>query len=88
MRGVVRLSFDECRRLVRLESAQGSNARQEKAPRAARREQRLRQRLSGALRRHVDRRVDERHRAARPGEAVDQDAIEQRPAQRRQKRRA
>ena len=42
----------------------------------------------GALRRHVDRRVGQRHRSARAGEAVDQDAVQERAAQGRQKRRA
>ena len=85
--GLLLLSFEERRRFVRLESAERSDARQEQAPGPACREQRLRQRLSGALRRHVDGRVRQRHCAARAGEAVDQDAIEQGAAQNRQERR-
>ncbi len=56
------LGVEDRRRLVRLEGAEGRDARQHEALPAARREQRPGQRLSRALRRHVDRGVGERHR--------------------------
>ena len=81
------LGVEERRRLVGLEGAERSDARQQQASPAACREQRLGERLSRALRRHVDRRVGQRHRPARAGEAVDQHAVQERAAQCRQKRR-
>ncbi len=81
------LGVEDGRRLVRLECAEGSDARQQQAAPAASREQRLGQRLSGALRRHVDRGVGQRHRPARARKAVNQHAVQERAAQCRQKRR-
>ena len=86
-RGVLALGVEDRRRLVRLEGAERRDARQEQAPCAARREQRLGQRLGRALRRHIDRGVGERHRPARAGEALDQRAVQKGAAQGRQKRR-
>ena len=77
---------DRCR-LVGLEGAQRSDARQQQASPAACRKQRLGQRLTRALRRHVDRRIRQRHRSARAGEAIDKRPIQKRTAQCRQKRR-
>ena len=85
-RGVLALGVEDRRRLVRLEGAERRDARQEQAPCAARREQRLGQRLGRALRRHIDRGVGERHRPARAGEALDQRAVQKSAAQGRQKR--
>ena len=79
---------EDCRRLVWLEGAQRRDARQDQSPRAAGRDQRFGQSLGGALRRHVDRRVSQRRRSGRPGEAVDQNSVQESAAQGWQERRA
>ena len=76
------------RRLVRLEGAERRDTRQDKAALAARHEQRLGQGFGGALRRHVDCGVGQRHCSAGAGEAVDEGAVEKSVAQSRQERRA
>ena len=81
------LGIEDRRRLVRLEGAEGSDARQQQALPAACREQRLGQPLSGALGWHVDGGVGEGQRAARAGEPLDKHAVQKRAAQCRQKRR-
>ena len=83
-RRLVRRVFGEGRGLVRLERAERRDARQDQARAPARRKQRLGQRRGGPLGRHVDRGVGQRQRPVGAGKALDQRAVEQGAAQRRQ----
>ncbi len=87
-RSLFALGGEYRRRLVGFEGAERRDARQDKAPRAARREQRLGQGLSSSLRRHVDCRVGQRRRSAGAGKVLNQDPVEERATQGGQKRRA
>ena len=87
-RRFIRRDLGERPGFVRLERAKRSDARQNEARAPARRNECVGERRGGALSRHVDRRIGQRQRAPGGGKALDQHAVEEGAAQRRQEGRA